>query len=343
MKILAIDTACDETSVAVTTGRQVLSTAQFSQVVLHKQWGGVVPIIAKRAQEEHIQPTIEMALKRARVSLDDIETIAVTFGPGLAIALGVGIDNAKELATAHHKKLIAVNHMEGHIYSCFAQNSKGNPDFEFKFPYLVLLVSGGHTELVLMKDHGQYEVIGKTLDDAVGEALDKAARIIVDEMVYPGGPIIERLALQGNDTFIHFTRPMARSNNLHMSYSGLKTALFNTVRGMSDQERVRHMHDLAASFQQAAFDELVMKLEKAMKKYKIYWVVMGGGVSANIHLRKMVRKLVQRYHGKAFFPTSPKLYGDNAAMIGVAAHFHAQRGDFVDTIDSLERNARAGL
>ena len=343
MKILAIDTSCDETAAAVTEGRKILSNELFSQIQLHKEYGGVMPQLARRAHEEHIDEVIELALQKAHVTMNDIDAIAVTFGPGLAIALGVGIDAAKDLATKHTKKLIAVNHMEGHIYSCFAQNSKGNPAVDMNFPYIVALVSGAHTELVLFSDQCTYSIIGRTLDDALGEALDKAARLIVDEALYPGGPVIEELAKKGNPTAYSFPRPMQYSKDLDFSYSGLKTSLRYMIRSMSEQERIGSMHDLAASFQAAAFDALLIKLEKAMVQQNIFNVAVGGGVIANMLLRKEIQKLVHRYKGTVHFPTSKKVYGDNAGMIGIAAYFHAQKGDYVKDISLLERSARVQL
>lgn len=343
MKILAIDTSCDETAVAVTEGRRILSNELFSQIHMHTEYGGVMPQVARRAHEEHIDAVVEKALKKAHVTMDDIDAVAVTFGPGLAIALGVGIDKAKVLAQKYSKKLIAVNHMEGHIYSCFAQNSQGNPSEEMTFPYIVLLVSGSHTELVLFSDHCTYEMVGSTVDDAVGEALDKAARLIVDDMVYPGGPLIEELAQKGDPKAYDFPRPMQYSKDLHFSYSGLKTSLRYVVEKMSVKERVGAMNNLAASFQAAAFDALLIKLEKACKQYGIWNVAVGGGVSANLLLRKKVRGLVTKNGGNVYFPTGKKLFGDNAGMIGIAAHFHAEKGDFVEDFEKLQRVARPRL
>ncbi|MEK7070334.1 MAG: tRNA (adenosine(37)-N6)-threonylcarbamoyltransferase complex transferase subunit TsaD, partial [Patescibacteria group bacterium] len=243
MNILAIDTSCDETSVAVTNGRRVLSNVVYSQVLLHKKWGGVVPSIAKRAHEERIDFVIQKACKKFT---DNIDVIAVTQGPGLAIALEVGIAKAKELSLQFKKPLIAVNHMEGHLYSSFVQNSKGNPKRDFAFPILGFLISGSHTELVLWKDHLDYEVIGETLDDAAGEALDKGARML--GLGYRA-PVLETLArdVKNSDEFL-FPRPMLRSDNLQFSFSGLKTSLIYLLQKMSDEEKAKKIKELASSY-----------------------------------------------------------------------------------------------
>lgn len=343
MKILAIDTSCDDTSVAVTEGRRILSNEKYSQILIHEKWGGVVPNLSKRAHEERIDSVIERGLKKANTTIEDIDYIAVTYGPGLAIALGVGIEKAKALSKEHGKKLIAVNHMEGHIYSCFAQNSKGNPERPMNFPYLVLLVSGGHTELVMFKDHLQYEVIGKTVDDAVGEALDKGARVIMNEQVYPGGPLIEKLAQDGDKDAFDLPRPKVRAQDLDFSYSGLKTALLYTVQEMDEEIRIKNMSSLAASYQEAAFHALIIKLRRAMKKYNIVNIAVGGGVAANEYLRKIIRSEVRKVDGEVCFPTNKDLNGDNAAMIGIVAHYKAMNNEFVEDLDSFDREARAEL
>lgn len=343
IKILAIDTSADETSAAVTEGRKILSNVMFSQIPIHAQWGGIVPDKAKRAHEERISPVIDEALKKAGVTLDDIDAIAVTYGPGLAIALGVGIQKAKELAHKHNKKLIGVNHLEGHIYSCFAQDAQGQPDSPLEYPYLALLVSGGHTEIVLLDDDVSYTILGSTRDDAAGEAIDKAARLITGDKIYPGGPVIERLAKDGDPAFMNFPRPMSRDDSLDFSYSGLKTALLYIVEDMSQEELDKHRNDLAASFQKAVFDSILIKLKKAMKKHSIKNVCVGGGVVANELLRERIEEVVKDAGGYVALPPFRDIYGDNAAMIGIAASYHAKKGDFVKDPDSFDRNARARL
>jgi len=346
MNILAIDTSCDETSVAVTTGRRVLANVIYSQILIHKKWGGVVPSLAKRAHEERIDLVINETLKKllgpvsiSPSSMKSVDAIAVTYGPGLAVALEVGIKKAKELAKKYNKKILAINHMEGHIYSAFVQNSKGNPKCDFDFPYLVLLVSGGHTELVLFEDHLKYKVIGQTIDDAAGEALDKAAKML--GLGYPGGPIIERLAQEANNKdYFKFPRPMLRSQDLNFSFSGLKTAFYYFVKKMPDSDKNKQLKELVSSFQEAVFDTLVKKTEKAIKLTGTNRLIVSGGVSANFYLRKKFRQLVEGNEGTVLFPSYKYLTGDNAAMIGVAAYYHAIKDDFIKDPNTLDRVPR---
>lgn len=345
MMILAIDTSCDETSIALTDGRRIIVNQIYSQILIHKKWGGVVPSLAKRAHEERIDWVIGETLKkvanRHACSLRNIDYIAVTYGPGLAVALEVGIRKAKELAEKYHKKIISVNHMEGHIYSCFAQNRNGNPKRAFQFPYIGLLVSGGHTELVLFKDHITYQILGETVDDAAGESLDKAAKML--GLGYPGGPIIEHLAISGDPRYQIFPRPMSGAKDLNFSFSGLKTAFFYHLKNLDQKEKINHLNDLAASFQEAVFDSLLNKLTLAMKKTQIINILVAGGVVANLDFRQRVRKLVKKAGGQVLFPTSKSLYGDNAAMIGIAAYYKAQKNIFVEDISIFERVPRLKL
>lgn len=350
MKILSIDTSCDETAVAITEGRRVIANVLYSQVLSHKQWGGVVPSIAKRAHEERIGWVIEECCRKAFGSSDEvvgnamkrIDYIAVTYGPGLAIALEVGIRKAKELAMQYDKKVIPINHMEGHIYSCYVQNSKGNPPRQFEFPSLVLLASGAHTELVLFKDQLTYEVIGQTRDDAAGEAIDKGARMLGFE--YPGGPVLERLAseVENRDTF-KYPRPMYRSNNLDFSFSGLKTAFLYSTKKMDRDFISKNIKDLASSYQEAIFDLLIKKTSDALETYDVKSVQLGGGVAANRRLRHLMRQLAKKHKVKVFFPSYKYLTGDNAAMIGVAAYFRAQAGKYISASEPLDRVPRLSL
>jgi len=348
MPILAIDTSCDETSVAITNGTRVLSNKISSQIEIHKKWGGVVPGIARTMHEENIDFVIKEALQGAKIKMEDIDAVAVTYGPGLAIALGVGINKAKELGEKYGKPLIGINHMEGHIYSALAQNAMGNPKIEYAFPLLCLLVSGGHTELVLMEDHGKYKIIGRTLDDAVGEAYDKVARMLL--LGYPGGPIIEELAEGGNPDAFPFPIPMTKTRTTDFSYSGLKTSVLYLTKkvfteDMTKPERQKITKDVAASFQKAAIESLIIKtqiaLEDLSNEYEIKDIILAGGVSANNALRKEFRKVFGKEY-RIHYPTSKKLYGDNAGMIGVAAHHHLVKKDFTKPED-LERNPNLSL
>ncbi len=258
MKILSIDTSCDETAAAVTAGRKVLSNALYSQVLIHRKWGGVVPTLAKRAHEERIDLIVDAALKKAKITAKDVDCIAVTIGPGLAIALEVGIRKAKELALKYDKKLIAVNHLDGHIYSCFVQNRNGNPVRNFSFPYLAVIVSGGHTEIAVFKDHLDYQVLGVTIDDAAGEALDKAAKLL--GLGYPGGAVLEKLSKKaGNRDFYKFPRPLYHSHDLQFSFSGLKTSLYYFLRRLEDKKEKIPLAQVASSFQEAGFAARAMR------------------------------------------------------------------------------------
>lgn len=358
MSILAIDTSCDETSVAITSDRKILANGIYSQILIHKKWGGVVPSLAKRAHEEKIDFVIDEVLRKYQRQQKNyrkeklgsknlteifkkINYLAITYGPGLAPALEVGIKKTKELAKKYQKKIIPVNHMEGHIYSVFAQNSRGKPKTDFNFPYLCLLVSGGHTELVIFKNHLKYETIGRTIDDAAGEALDKAAKML--GLGYPGGPIIERLAKKGDLNFHKFPRPLVRSNNLNFSFSGLKTSFFYYIKNLKPSERLKNLNNLAACFQESIFDVLIKKLEQAIKKTGIKNVIGAGGVMNNLSLRKRMRELAKKIKGEIMFPQFNYLYGDNAAMIGIAASFKAAGKKWLSNIERLDRFPRLKL
>ncbi len=342
MKILAIDTSADETSVAVVEGRNVLSHREYSQIHLHTKWGGIYPSLAKRAHAERIAGVVDNTLKSAHLSVEGVDAIAVTYGPGLAIALEVGISFAIELSKKYQKPLIAVNHMEGHLYSSFVQNRKGNPARDFLFPYLGLLISGGHTELILFKNHLQYDILGATLDDAAGESLDKAARML--GFGYPGGPVLERLGADvGNVDEYRFPRPMMKPENLNFSFSGLKTAFLYFTKKMTEDERASKISYLASSFQEAVFQTVVRKTELAIVQTGVNKLVVGGGVSVNERLRKLLRTMVKKHEGSVSFPPYKYLNFDNAAMIGVAASFRAARGMYVKDDAELDRKPRLSL
>jgi len=346
MIILSIDTSCDETAVSLTNGRRVIANSIYSQILIHKKWGGVVPSLAKRAHEERIDAVINETIKKAhfdsRNPFNSIDFISVTQGPGLAIALEVGIQKAKELSIMHNKKLIAVNHLEGHIYSSFVENSGGNPVRDFSFPYLALIVSGGHTTLLIFKDHLTYTIIGETIDDASGEALDKGGKLL--GLGYPAGPIIEQLSREvGNKEYYTFPRPMLKSKDLQFSFSGLKTSLLYFLKARKQDENVMQLKQIASSYQEAVFDTIIQKTKKAIKQTGINKLVVGGGVIANKRLRNLLRALVKEDKGSVLFPPYPYLTGDNAAMIGIAAHYKAEKNMFVENPDDLDRIPRMSL
>ena len=342
LTILAIDTSCDETSAAVTVDDRVISNVISSQVELHRKYGGVVPALAKRAHQERIEPVIQEALKRASSKISNlilnIDAIAVTQGPGLAIALEVGIATAKELAQKYNKPLIAINHMEGHLLSAFAKNSKGNGPFgKFRpeFPVLGLLVSGGHTQLVLMKNFCQYQLLGETLDDAAGEAFDKLAKML--DLGYPGGPIVSELAKKGNPNKYPLPVPMEKSKDLNFSFSGLKTASLYLIKHLKEKGISKYHLDICASFEKSLISSLMIKLEKAILIYRPKQIVLGGGVINSEKLRREARKIARKNNSPLFIPYSKNLLTDNAAMIGVAAYYQALRGKLVKNLKELDR------
>ena len=354
MKTLAIDTSCDETSVAVTENTKVLSNIIWSQASLHAKWGGVVPSIAKREHEERIDWVIAKAVQSAKVKVHNLDAIAVTAGPGLAIALEVGIAKAKELSKKFNKPFIPVNHIEGHLLSPLARPgiskskyliSKQIQNSKFKiqnlnFPVLGVVTSGGHTEVVSMKAIGDYRIVAQTTDDALGESLDKAARHL--GFGYPGGEILEKVAREGNPKTFNLPTPMlGREKEMYFSYSGLKTAFFRLLKER-EQSRyeltTKEIANLAASYQLVAFTHFIRVLDYILKsnKYPTKNILAGGGVMANVTLRKMLRKLSSKYDINVLFPYSKRLYTDNAAMIGLAAYFKFQRKEFLNPND-LER------
>jgi len=335
--ILSIDTSCDETAAAVTLGRRVLSNVVWSQIKIHQSWGGVVPNLAKRAHQKHIDEVVDTALTEAEKQGEAIDAVAVTQGPGLAIALEVGIKKAKELAQKYQKPLIAVDHMEGHLLS-----SLGGSNFKLKFPSLGLLVSGGHTELVLVRRIGQYRILGQTLDDAAGEAFDKVAKML--GLGYPGGPIISQLAEDGDMTKFNLPVPMIHSQSLNFSFSGLKTACLYKLKKIPKEKRDKQfLKDFAASFQYALVQSIVLKSKKAIEIYHPKQVLLGGGVINNPYLCQEVKKIARRFGTTVFIPQDRKLLTDNAAMIGIAAYYKFKRKEFVKDISKLDREPNLSL
>lgn len=320
-RILGIESSCDETAAAVIeNGRAILSSVVASQIDLHAKYGGVFPEVASRQHIRTVYGVVEQALQQAHLSLNEIDAIAVTRGPGLAGSLVVGMNMAKGLAVGTGLPLVGVNHLEGHIYSAWAYPADmPNPPAAPQFPLLALLVSGGHTELNLMEDHLNYRRLGATLDDAAGEAFDKVARLL--GLPYPGGPSIQKAAAQGNPHAFSF--PRARlDGSWDFSFSGLKTAVLRTVRELEDQKRILPVEDLAASFQTAVVDVLLTKTMKAAHTFNVKQIIVAGGVSANKALR-------EAFLGQNEFPVSIpalSLCTDNAAMIATAGYYHFALG-----------------
>lgn len=314
MNILAIETSCDETSASITKGSSnVKSVIISSQIDIHSQFFGVVPELASRAHIENINPVIWQALDKAGINFENfdkkIDAIAFTSGPGLAGALLVGAIAAKSLASVYKKPLIPVNHLEGHLYSSLIEKRSLKP------PFLSLIISGGHTELIIVKDFGKYELLGATRDDAAGEAFDKAAKML--SLTYPGGPVIDKRAEKGNPSAINFTRPYLKGS-WDFSFSGIKTALLNYLKKNPVKDE-NHLNDICASFRQAIAETLCFKAFEAAELYNLKQISLGGGVSANSLIRKMFIETGKKKKIKVYIPSL--LYcTDNAAMIGCAAY-----------------------
>lgn len=309
-KILALETSCDETSVSVIeNGQTILSNSVLSQIESHQRFGGVVPEVASRHHVENITVMIEEALQQAHTSIEDVDAVAVTQGPGLIGALLVGVNAAKALAFANDKPLIPVHHIAGHIYANQLQSG-------LKFPLIALIVSGGHTELVYMENHLQFEVIGETRDDAVGEAYDKVARKI--GLPYPGGPAIDRLAAQGEDTY-DFPRVWLEPDSYDFSFSGLKSAVINKLHQLEQNGEPIIPENVATSFQNSVVEVLVGKAMRACEAYGVKQLIVAGGVASNRGLRQALEVATAEKEIELAIP-EPKLCTDNAAMIGAAAH-----------------------
>ncbi|MEO8065491.1 MAG: tRNA (adenosine(37)-N6)-threonylcarbamoyltransferase complex transferase subunit TsaD [Candidatus Doudnabacteria bacterium] len=324
MTILAIETSCDETAAAVITDGKIRSSIIASQALkLHAKYGGVVPEVAARSHVTAIIPVIDLALKQSKTKLTDIDYIAVTQGPGLATSLMVGVDTAKGLGAALNIPVIPINHLEGHIYANFVGAERSALSAQ-TFPALILTVSGGHTQLVEMKGHGKYRILGETVDDAAGEAFDKIARML--GLGYPGGPQLSLLAKKGDPKAFNFPRPMINSGNFNFSFSGLKTAVLYKLKELSPTT-YNLKPNIAASTQQAIVDVLISKLEKAIIRYKPKTIMLGGGVAANELLRKRFKLLSINYHLSSIIPEL-KYCTDNAAMIGLAAFYRIEHKNF---------------
>ncbi len=372
MVILGIETSCDDTGIALIEGSsqgcRILSNIVSSQIKIHAPYGGVVPNLAARAHLENIKPCLEEALRlgfRNRLP-KKIDLIAVTIGPGLIPSLLVGTNFAKSLAYVWQKPIMGINHIEGHIYANWLpQILKRTVSFtKPEFPILCLVVSGGHTQLILMKGHGKYKLLGETRDDAAGEAFDKVAKLL--NLGYPGGPIISQKAQKGNPRTFDLPRPMLKTNDFDFSFSGLKTAVLYSVKKQYQELSLRYkkdedsppdcvlasgekrsrkdcpliVSDMAASFQQAVIDVLVKKTIKAAKEYKVKTVMLSGGVAANQELRRQMTQAIKKQLPQTkFYIPEPKLCTDNAAMIATAAFYKKQKRDW----SKIQANANLKL
>ncbi len=346
--IIAFDTSCDDTSVAILRGRSILSSIVSSQVEIHAQWGGVVPDIARREHEKNIPMVYEEALKKARLNMENIDYVVATYGPGLAIDLEVGLKFAQDLAIKYKKSFVPVNHMEGHLLSGLLLNSKGAgiENVEELFPALGLLISGKHTELIYSPKIGEYKKLGETLDDAVGEAFDKVARML--NFGYPGGPIICELAKKGKSGNISFTVPMKNSKDLNFSYSGIKTAaLYKTkeLRESGEKDSV-WVYDFCRGFLDSIIESLVIKLELAIEQNSdIKSLFVGGGVFNSEEIVRKIGNVAKKYGLEYVYPKG-EYRGDNAGMVGIAGYYKILRGEYITEekkIIEVDREPRLSL
>jgi N6-L-threonylcarbamoyladenine synthase len=348
--IIAFDTSCDDTSVAVLKGRKILSSVVSSQVEIHAQWGGVVPDIARREHEKNLPMVYEEALKKAKVTIEDIEFVASTYGPGLAIDLEVGLNFAKELSIKYSKPFVPVNHMEGHLLSGLLLNSKGKGliegNVEDLFPALGLLISGKHTELIQSSKIGEYKKLGETLDDAAGEAFDKVSRML--NFGYPGGPVICEFAKKGKTGNISFTVPMKNSGDMNFSYSGLKTAALYKTKELREANipEKEWIYDFCRGFLDTIKESLNVKLKMAMGKVsEVKSLFVGGGVFNSEEILRYIGSIAKD-NGLNFVYSEKEYRGDNAAMIGIAAFFMIQRKEYITNskeIMKIDREPRLSL
>lgn len=325
--IMGIESSCDETSISIVkNGREVLSNIINSQIKIHEEYGGVVPEIASRCHTEVINQIMKESLKEAKVSLEDIDAIAVTQGPGLVGALLVGVSYAKGLSYVTGKPLVAVNHIEGHIAGNYLTYS------ELKPPFICLIISGGHTHLVNVKGYNEFEILGKTKDDAIGEAFDKVARVV--GLGYPGGPKVDKLAKEGKP---NIKLPVSHFDNYDFSFSGIKTAVIN----LNHKDPNLNKADLCASFEQAATEMLINNVKKAINEFQEEKIVLAGGVSRNSYIRNSFDKLAEELKIKVYYP-EPILCTDNAAMIAAAGYYNYINGERADLHLNAVPNLKIG-
>lgn len=311
--ILGIETSCDETAAAIVEdGKKIISSVVASQISIHQKYGGVVPEIASRKHIEDIILVVDKALGESGKKIADLSAIAVTYGPGLIGSLLVGLSVAKAMAYAQNIPLIGVNHLEAHIYANFLEHN------EIKPPFVCLIVSGGHTSLVYIRHFGEYELLGQTKDDAAGEVFDKIAKVL--DLGYPGGPITEKLAKEGEPSSIKFPRPLLNDKSYDFSFSGLKTAVIYYLRELKEENKDIPVGDILASFQQAVIDVLVEKTIKAALKFKTKQIILAGGVAANSSLRREIKKKANLLNIEVFYP-SVSLCTDNAAMVASVGYY----------------------
>ena len=315
MIVLGIETSCDETAAAVYRSHNLMSNIISSQTI-HQQYGGVVPELASREHIRLILPIIKKSLIDAKLGLKDLDGIAVTYGPGLAGSLLIGINTAKALAYALKIPLVGVNHIEGHIFAIHLTA-------KVETPFVSLVISGGHTQLVLVEDFGKYKILGKTYDDAAGEAFDKVAKML--ELGYPGGPLIDKLSKNGDEKFVNFPRALLKKKNYNFSFSGLKTSVLYYLRNLTEKQRKEHIADIAASFQAALIEVLIEKTIAATKESNVKNIVLAGGVASNSFLRESFQNRTCNENLKIFIP-EPILCTDNAAMIALVGYRKLKQG-----------------
>ena len=329
--ILAIETSCDETSAAIVrNGREILSNVISTQIDIHKKFGGVVPEVAARKHLENINIVVQESLQQSGIQLHEVDAVAVTSGPGLVGALLIGLTTAKALAYSINKPLIGVNHIEGHIAANYIQHK------ELKPPFVCLVASGGHSHIVKVRDYDSFEILGRTRDDAAGEAFDKIARAL--GLGYPGGPLIDKLSAEGNPKAINFPRAFLEEGSYDFSFSGIKSAALNYLNSMKMKEEEINVADVAASFQAAVVEVLAEKLVRAAIEHNSKYAVLAGGVAANTSLRQELTRLGNQKGIEVLYP-APILCTDNAAMIGSAAYYRFIKSTYSD----LTLNARPNL